>query len=182
MIGLIVDGVGDYAALAAKYRGRVRVLKTGGPRGHTVSASAIANSARRELAMLKALGCKIIAIVTDFESRQGDVLQFERQVEQTPECTGCGVKVFAICANQMIENWYLADIEELSRSKNYLKKNLKQKSYESKNGKAEIKRLIKPGYDYSEVKHGPELLCSIRDDIAQGNSRSFMKFRAITGL
>ena len=73
----------------------------------------------------------------------------------------------------MIENWYLSDIEHLSRNKAYIRDGLKQKNYEGMNGKNEIKKCMKKGVSYSETRHGPELFGLLRFNIARQNSVSF---------
>jgi hypothetical protein len=76
----------------------------------------------------------------------------------------------------MIENWFLADVEILSKKKNYIKDNLRQKNYEGTIGKNELKKIFKPNCFYSETKHGPVLFSLIRERIAKINSVSFSTF------
>ena len=57
----------------------------------------------------------------------------------------------------MIENWYLADIEQLSKKKAFVRDRIKQKKYEGKHGKKELKKLMRKGRSYNETHHGPQL-------------------------
>lgn len=175
MIGIIVDGVGDLHAIKARYEGRLKVLKADGPRGHTVGEQVLAQSAKKQVAMLRAMGCEKIAILTDFEGRIGPVDRFcQRAVEHARR--QLGPEVMVLIADQMIENWLLADIAYLSSKKIYLRNVKTQRSYESSHGKREIKAVFKPGYDYNEVKHGAELFPLVRSAYAVKYSKSFADF------
>jgi hypothetical protein len=181
MIGLIVDGEGDYAAFRARYGARVKVLKTGGPRGHEVKEQDIVQGARKQVEILKMFGCSLIAIVTDFEGRSGSSELFCRNLA---EClSGCGlgeVKVFA--PDRMIENWFLADIKFLASKKKYLVKVKTQKNFESTHGKSELKKFFHNGFDYNEVRHSAELFPLVRGGESSLLSPSFHNFRQGTGL
>lgn len=128
--------------------------------------------------MLKAFSCEKVIILIDFECRSQPYSDFcdqiKRELLKRPWSSG----VVFVVANQMIENWYLADLEKLSSSKNFIKDKIKQKPFEGKHGKNEIKRFIKKGYSYSETKHGPQLFQIIRDEVAVKNSFSFSQFLA----
>lgn len=179
MIGFIVDGVGDHAAFKARYGNSAKVLKAEGPRGHTVSAEALAVSCRKQVHMLELMGCSSIVIVTDFEGRGGAASDFCIRVERA--LVGSN-RVRVACADRMIENWILADIAYIATLKVYLKSPVKQKSFESLHGKQEIKKLFNKGYDYSEVKHGPEMFSLVRGREASARSASFKDFAAKSGL
>jgi hypothetical protein len=84
--------------------------------------------------------------------------------------------IMCTATTKQIENWYLADMEHLSRKKTYLRSKLKQKNYEGKHGKRTLKRLFRKGVHYNEVKHGPELFEILRFPVARQNSRSFSEF------
>ncbi|WP_131721663.1 DUF4276 family protein [Xanthomonas sp. NCPPB 1128] len=129
MLGVIVDGAGDYAALNARYKGRVKILKSDGPRGHTAAECAIVESARKQMAILSAWGCTKIALITDFEGRNCSLESFAESIKRK------ALQVFqqeivVVIADQMIENWLLADIAHLSEQKKYLKK-IKNKKFMS---------------------------------------------------
>lgn len=181
MIGVIVDGEGDYAALRSRYGGAIRLLKTDGPRGHTVTEEVLAAAAKKQVAMLVGLGCKKIAVLTDFEGRSKSAEKFCQRAAVHAK-TVCGVDVIFLVADQMIENWYLADIAHVSKQKNYLKDVRKQRSYESMHGKKELKKLFKGGYDYHEIRHGAEIFPLVRGDDAAKMSSSFNAFREALGL
>ena len=53
---------------------------------------------------------------------------------------------------------------------------LKQKIYEGKNGKKELKKCFKSKFSYLETKHGPDLFKTIRFKNARNNSISFDHF------
>ncbi len=63
----------------------------------------------------------------------------------------------------------------------YLREKLKQKNYEGKHGKRELKRLFRKGIQYNEVKHGPELFEIVRFAVAEKNSPSFKEFTQYLG-
>ncbi len=79
-------------------------------------------------------------------------------------------------SNRMIENWYLSDIEQISREKVFIRKKLRQKKYEGKNGKTEIKKCMIHGVTYSETEHGPQMFAIVRFDVVKMNSKSFAEF------
>ena len=68
----------------------------------------------------------------------------------------------AAIPNRMIENWLLADVSHLSRTKNYVRDKLRQKNYEGTHGKTELKRLLVRGHSYVETKDGPDLFMAVR--------------------
>ena len=76
LIGVIVDGPGDYATLRARFKGVVKVVKTDGPRGHTVSVKQLVAGSRKQIAMLKDLGCRFVILMPDFEERPYGVQYF----------------------------------------------------------------------------------------------------------
>jgi len=180
LIGLIVDGAGDYAAFRARWPKGVRVLKTDGPRGHTVLPEAIVSSAAKQVAILKALGCTAAIIVTDSEDRAGlRYAEFLKRLERSVESTRFELSVAIASPNMMIENWYLADIECLCKHKKFLKRGVRQRCFEGRHGKKELRRLFLKGISYNEVDHGPELFPLIRESVAETNSPSFRHFAAI---
>ena len=174
-IGIIVDGLGDYASVQKKFKGKVKVLKTDGPRGHCAPISEIVAKSRKQVRMLNDFNCKKIIILLDYECR---LLSYNKFVKDLRECSKntFGNKIKICSPNRMIENWYLADIEILSKKKAYIRKNLKQKKYEGVDGKEYLKRLYERKYSYSETEHGPELFCIIRDTVATKNSYSYKDF------
>jgi len=182
MIGLIVDGEGDYAAFRARYSGRVRVFKTDGPRGHLVDEREIVGSARKQIRQMQLLGCKRIAIVTDLESRPRSAESFRLSCEDCARSLGHTIDLLVFVADRMLENWFLADIAHVSQHKSYLRNIKRQKRFESTDGKSEIKKLFISGHDYNEVRHGREIFPLVRGDFAAGFSPSFSAFRAELGL
>lgn len=182
MIGLIVDGEGDFSAFRARYSGRARVFKTDGPRGDTVSAREIVESARKQIAQLKSLGCRRIAIVTDFESRHGTAEAFMTTCLSHARTLDFASDLLVFVADRMLENWLLADICSLASRKRYLRKISRQRNFESTNGKIELKKLFKNGYDYNEVRHCQELFPLVDGDKAATFSASFAHFRSSLGL
>ena len=176
LVGLIVDGEGDFASFRRRFPHECRVVKTDGPRGHTASISEIANKARKQVLMLHAFKCEVVVVVLDFEERLTPYESFVGELTAEFARVGCSVPVTVAVPNKMIENWYLADIEFLSKQRAFLKEGLQQKAFEGKNGKAELKRLMKKGISYSETKHGPELFEILRFEVARKNSSSFNAF------
>jgi 5S rRNA maturation endonuclease (ribonuclease M5) len=175
-IGVIVDGPGDYNSLRTRFTGNCRILKTDGPRGHTVSISDIVNSSRKQVSMLRDYACEKVVVLVDFEMRGDDYAEFVTNLRHTFTSHYIDCHVDVAVPNRMIENWYLADIEHLSRQKTFLKNNLRQKNYEGLNGKEELKKCFASGYSYSETTHGPRLFAILRFDVARQNSASFSDF------
>jgi hypothetical protein len=175
-VGIIVDGPGDLLSLKTKYPGEFKILKTDGPRGHSARARDIIGRSKKQVLMLKALSCKKIILMLDFEARSCNYEDFISELEDEIHNFNLGIECLCSIPNQMIENWYLADIEFLSKKKMFLKDNLKQKNYEGSNGKEALKKLFKKEYSYNETIHGPQLFLEIREYIAQKNSLSFKKF------
>jgi hypothetical protein len=175
-VGIIVDGQGDFAALRKRFGSTCKVLKTDGPRGHTVTPDRLAQSSKKQLNMLRFFGCTRVIIVTDFEERREKYTQFVSQLRLEFEKMALTVPVRVVVPNIMIENWYLADIEYLSKRRTYLRSNLKQKRYEGKHGKQQLKKLFKHGIDYNEVKHGTDMFSVLRLSTARQNSLSFAEF------
>lgn len=181
-IGIIVDGHGDHAALSARFGGKARILKTSGPRGHTVDAKAIVASAMKEVEMLKGLGCKKVCILTDREARKEDADAFNNAMQKFLPVASKQFSIVTTCADRMIENWILADIVEVSRKNKELKSGIKQKSWEGTHGKKELKKCFEKQGSYNEVKHGKKFMLAIRDDVARRNSTSFNRFLALLSL
>ncbi|MGA2782784.1 MAG: hypothetical protein ABSF13_12855 [Smithella sp.] len=175
-IGIIVDGDGDFASLRKRFIDRYRILKTDGPRGHAAKITDIANRARKQISILRAFQCNRVIIVLDFENRSGSYKNFVGQIRQAFNSVAFDVPVNIAVPNIMIENWYLADIEHISRKKSFIRNNLKQKNYEGKNGKSVIKNFMVHGVSYSETDHGPKMFSILRFDVAKKNSSSFGEF------
>ncbi|UHQ24968.1 hypothetical protein LVB77_09965 [Lysobacter sp. 5GHs7-4] len=182
MIGLIVDGDGDYAAFRARYGSAVKVMKTDGPRGHEVGCGAIVVSAQKQVAMLRAFNCNPIAIVTDLESRLEGAAAFCKSAEECMTKNAALRDVLFFVSDKMLENWLLADIAYLSTKKKYLKSVKTQRSFESTHGKNELKKLFAPGSSYNEVRHSAELFPLVRGASASSFSASFARFRSTLGL
>jgi hypothetical protein len=180
-IGIIVDGEGDMAAINAKFNNQFKVLKTDGPRGHSAQVDKIVIKGRKQISMLKALKCEKIIIMLDLESRQCACDEFIESLSAEIKNYNFGIEVAFAVPNRMIENWYLADIENLSKKKTFLKDNIRQKNFEGTNGKVEIKKLFKKEYSYSETDHGPVMFLLIRDRTASKNSPSYKKFLTEVG-
>lgn len=174
-IGMIVDGDGDYASIIKKYKNKVKVLKTDGPRGHCAMTEQIVSKSRKQVRMLKDFNCKKIIVIIDYECRSIPYNKFVQRLKDSFKNIYDDL-VAVVSPNIMIENWYLADVEKISAEKVYIKKKLQQKKYEGRNGKQCLKTLFVPKYSYSETKHGPELFCLIRDDVASRNSNSCNNF------
>jgi hypothetical protein len=176
MIGIIVDGPGDYASFKGRFNRAVKVLKTDGPRGHTPSIGEIVSGSRKQVSILQAYRCERIIVLFDFEMRKNDYASFVQEIEQRFQAAFQGIPVDVAVPNRMIENWYLADIEWLSMKKVFIKNGLRQKNYEGTHGKNELKRCFAEGYTYSETKHGPQLFAIVRFDVARKNSPSLEQF------
>jgi hypothetical protein len=173
--GIIVDGDGDYASIKSRYK-NTKLLKTDGPRGHSSNINDIVSGSRKQISMLMSLGCSTVIVVLDFEKRNKRYKLFLKEITNAFNKFYNNDSIKVVIPNIMIENWYLADVENLSKKRVYIKDNLKQKSYEGKHGKNEIKKIFKQKYTYNEVKHGPQLFGSIRKEVAIKNSESFNEF------
>ena len=180
-IGIVVDGYGDFASLRKRFREGYKILKTDGPRGDKAAVREIALKSRKQIGMLQAYQCSRVIILLDLEQRNENYDEFTQLIRNCFDEMFFKVPVSIAVANRMIENWYLADIEHLSKNKAFLRKRLKQKNFEGKNGKHIIKRFMKNGFSYSETDHGPQLFEIIRFEVARQNSRSFADFLHIAG-
>lgn len=176
LLGIIVDGPGDFAALNTRFNENCRIIKTDGPRGHSVGIEKIVSSSKKQVELLGNLGCEIVLIVTDFEERTQSYDDFLEELRAAFQKVALRIPVLVAMPNQMIENWYLADIEYLSQRRGFLKPHLKQRNFEGRNGKKVLKGFFRKGITYNEVKHGPELFKTIRFLIARANSSSFREF------
>jgi hypothetical protein len=175
-VGIIVDGPGDYGSLKTRFTDNCRILKTDGPRGHTVNVKDIVRSSGKQVAMLRECGCKKIIVLIDFEMRTEDYAKFVTSLNYEFSRYYINGKVRPSVSNRMIENWYLADIAFLSKQKSFLRRNLRQKNFEGLNGKEEIKRCFAKGFSYIETNHGPQMFATLRFNIARKNSSSFDHF------
>ena len=174
-IGIIVDGEGDYAAIKKRFPA-FRVLKTDGPRGHDVAPDKIVVNSKKQVSMLKAMSCIKAIVIVDYEDRRTTYNKFVETLHNLYNNMNFELPVDVAIPNRMIENWYLADVEYLSNKKKYLKKKIKQKNYEGKHGKNELKKCFVKNMTYRETKHGPELFYILRFKVARKNSASFEKF------
>ncbi|MGD0352359.1 MAG: DUF4276 family protein [Dehalococcoidia bacterium] len=178
-VGVIVDGQGDYNSLKARFVENCRILKTDGPRSHTTPIEAIVLGSRKQISMLRACGCNKVVILTDFEMRTDDYDHFVATLRSRLTAQYAGNRVTAAVPNRMIENWYLADIEQLSSQKSFIMNNLRQKNYEGSNGKDELKKCFTGKHSYSETIHGPQMFEILRFHIARRNSGSLHDFLLI---
>ena len=129
-LGVIVDGDGDFASLKRRFSGQCRILKTDGPRGHEARIADIVRGVKKQIGMLRAFRCSRVIVVLDFEGRVDPYPEFVQDIRQAFARTSLGVAVVVAVPNKMIENWYLADIEEISRQKAFIRDRLQQKNYE----------------------------------------------------
>ncbi|MCK4857781.1 MAG: DUF4276 family protein [candidate division Zixibacteria bacterium] len=174
--GVIVDGQGDYASLRARFGARYRILKTDGPRGHTVPPAQIVLAAKKQIAILRAMSCETIVLLTDFECRRCSYEAFLQALATQASSFDCGVTLLTASPNRMIENWYLADISYLSRKKAFLRDRVTQRNFEGCDGKRQLRKFIIKGNSYNEVTHGPQLFVALRFSVARKNSPSFDSF------
>lgn len=178
-LGVIVDGPGDFAALSARFGSGVKILKTDGPRGHSVAVSKIVSGSLKQINILRGLNCASILIVLDFEKRRMTYASFIKELEKGFASLTVGIDIKFAVPNLMIENWYLADVEHISKKKKFMRDNLKQKNFEGTNGKAEIKKLFTKGITYNEVLHGAQIFKVLRFSVAANNSPSFKTFHGV---
>lgn len=175
-IGIIVDGPGDKAAIDARYYRRFKVIKTDGPRGHCASVEQIISKSKKQISILESFNCSKIILMLDFECRTTSYKEFILELESEIKKYDFSKKLEIVVPNQMIENWFLADIEILSSKKKILRDKLKQKNYEGKHGKDEIRKLTITNKSYNEIQHGKEFFPLIRESVASKNSISFKDF------
>lgn len=175
-IGIIVDGPGDKAAIDARYNKQFRVIKTDGPRGHCAPIDKIIAKSKKQISILESFKCSKIILMLDFECRKMSYNEFTEALENELDKYEFSRPIEIVVLNQMIENWFLADIEILSSKKKVLRDKLKQKNYEGKHGKNEIKKLTAKNQSYNEIQHGKEFFPLIRESVAIKNSSSFNNF------
>jgi len=181
LVGIVVDGEGDYASLKKRFQRGFKVLKTDGPRGHTAASQEIARKSRKQIGILAAFRCNRAIVLVDLEERPDSYDMFLANLRGSFEVIPFPIPISVAVANTMIENWFLADIEYLSGKRAFLKQGLAQKNYEGTNGKKELKQCMRQGISYSETKHGPQLFEILRFDFARTNSRSFDDFLSHLG-
>jgi hypothetical protein len=116
--------------------------------------------------------------MTDRESRNESSSALALEIRERLRKYVQSVVVEVVLPDRMIENWYLADIEQLSKKRVYVRKGLKQKKYEGTHGKSELKKLLVKNCKYGEVEHGPQLFTTIRTTVACVNSATFRNFEA----
>lgn len=175
-IGVIVDGDGDFASIKVRFGGRCKILKTDGPRGHEAQIPAIVARSKKQIGILRAFRCVRLIVLLDFEDRSDSYVKFVMSIRK--EFANCfpDIEILVAVPNRMIENWYLADIEEISRQKTFIRDRIRQKKFEGKHGKKEIKKCMLNGTSYSETQHGPQMFSVIRFETARLNSPSFSEF------
>jgi hypothetical protein len=175
-VGIIVDGASDYAALRTRFADGFRILKTDGPRGHTARPADIAARSRKQIGILRAFRCTKVIVMLDFEDRRQAYPTFVGELSAAFSRDDFGLPVLVAVPNRMIENWYLADIQFLCGKRAFLRRGLRQKNYEGKDGKRHIQGCMRRGEHYSETRHGPEMFAILRFCIARRNSASFDAF------
>lgn len=176
-LGIVVAKQKDFAALKARFRNAFPILKLDGPSGEEVTASDILSAARKQIRMLILLDSSEILLLTDCDARKTSYDKLLKELTWRAGAMNVGPRIHVSVSNKMIENWYLADIEYLSKKKRrLLKSNIKQKDYEGRNGRAELEKLLRKNVDYDEVRHGAEMFMAIRTKVARANSYSFDAF------
>jgi hypothetical protein len=175
-IGIIVDGQGDFSSLQARFKDKFRILKTDGPRGHNAKPEEIISKSRKQINILRNFKCTKAIVLLDFEERGIRHGLFVQKLIAEIKNAQFPINVAVVVPNKMIENWYLADINFLSKRKKFLKNNIKQKPFEGKHGKKELKKCFVKKFSYNEVIHGPQLFKIIRNTFARKNSSSYDQF------
>jgi hypothetical protein len=144
-----------------------------------VSPDAIAAGAAKQIAQLEKLGCECVVLMTDRESRPEAASTFGERIGRAVADAASAVAFHVVIADRMIENWFLADVEELSAKRAFVKRGLRQKNYEGTHGKAVLKGLLVKNHAYSEVRDGPALFETIRLSVAVKNSASLARLVAV---
>lgn len=175
-VGLVVDGPGEFAAFKARFGGRLKVVKTDGPRGANADPRQIIARLGKQVEMLRSLRCDCVVLVTDFESRSGSYKEFVGILGEAGGERFGALFAGAGVPNQMIENWYLADIAYISRRRSYLHRVKSQKRYEGMPGKEVLRRHFRRGHYYKETTHGPSLMTAMRFQEARKVSPSLDAF------
>lgn len=175
-IGLIVDGQGEFAAFKARFGGRFKVLKADGPRGANAEPAQIVAYLGKQVEMLRALRCDCVILVTDFEGRSVGYERFVRLLREAGEIKFGSLFAGVGVPNQMVENWYLADIAYISSIRSYLCRVKRQKNYEGVSGKSVLRSYFRRGHYYKETVHGPSLVQAVRFQHARKFSKSLEQF------
>jgi hypothetical protein len=132
--------------------------------------------------MLRDAGCHAVVLLLDFEARPEPYDQFLTGLSDEISTRGYPVPVHVCALNRMIENWFLADIAHLSSRKNFLRKGIRQKNFEGRDGKKDLRSMFARGFTYSEVNHGPQMFRELRLNVARHNSTSFAHFLSELGM
>lgn len=175
-LGIIVDGPGDFKSLKYKFKDKFKILKTDGPRGHCAAVDEIILGIRKQVDILQGFRCSKVIVLLDFECRRCAYDDFLKDLKNEIKKHNFPISVTAVVSNTMIENWYLSDIETISKLKVFIRDNLKQKQYEGTHGKDELKKLFKPKFSYNETIHGPQIFEVVTDTTASKNSKSYKIF------
>jgi hypothetical protein len=180
-LGIVVAKQKDFAALKARFRNAFPILKLDGPSGPTVNTADMIAAARKQIKMLMSIdGSSEILLLIDCDSRRSSYRTLLRELTLRAGAMNVRTPIHISIPNRTIENWYLADIEYLSRrKKRLLKGNIRQRDYEGKNGRIELKKLFRKSVTYDEVRHGAEMFMVIRTRVARANSSSFDTFYSV---
>ena len=147
-------------------------VKKIGCNGRDVSLDEIA---KRVATQIRTLGgkCFPIVIVIDRESRPEDTATISVTLLEKIKSEGITDHLIVAVADRMIENWILADYQNVLTydGAKPLKKALQ--TFDGENGKATLKRIIP---NYHETTIGVDLLCNSRTSIMSQSSNSFESF------
>ena len=191
-VGIVVEESHHHALLSGRLKKNYRIVKTGSPTDGRNAPRAIVQRIRKEVGLLLALGCNPVVLVVEFAGRGKDHLRFvealrasmQKIVKEALRARGeihRDVVADVVAANQTIENWLLADIVTLSKSKSSVKAGLKQKRYEGTDGKRELAKCFTRSSQYSEMRDAPVLFRAIHFPTARDNSDSFAEFLRAVG-
>ena len=147
---------------------QIRILNCN---GHHVPAATIV---RHVVALLKTMrGSPKTFLILDREGRRESAEEFASVLGLELEGHGYdSSQVGVVVADRCTENWLLADVEGL-KGDSCVPDTAEQRDYEGKQGKSEIRKLIKRSYHETTV--GVRLFKRVRPEIARANSLSYRR-------
>lgn len=114
-----------------------------------------------------------IIIIFDRETRDKSSDDIAKELLEEIQKQGIqNVEILIGVPDIMTENWMLASIEGLNA---HYKIECRQENFEGKNGKSQLKKIIRPK-TYSETVDGPEIIKHCKIENICKNSSSFKQF------
>lgn len=168
----IVDGQQEQKIIQCLCPGApVRVLNCN---GRDVELNA---AAKRIASLIRLMGSKYYpyVIVFDREERKESASKIKELLETLIKSEGIVDELVVGVPDRMIENWILADWENVKRQ-GRIKKSVGLKNFEGSNGKASIKKFLPKNGRYQETVQGVSWFLETNVKLIYEKSPSFKQF------